>query len=51
MYIVNTNKNFWKNNCENDNKTHPSPIQIVAWNKICIPKCEEGLGIKKNEGY
>lgn len=38
---------FCKDNCEY-NKDH-KPIQSLAWDKICHPKYEGGLGIKKIE--
>lgn len=42
------NKNFfWKNNMDPDFRL--GPIPLISWDKICRPKCERGLGIRKTQ--
>lgn len=44
----NINMNFfWQDNCDN-NSPHLT-IHSIAWNKICHPKREGGLDIRKPE--
>lgn len=43
----NNRNSFPKNNCDNNDTNCPSPIQTVAWNKLCEPKCKGGLNIRK----
>lgn len=38
---------FWHNNIEYNN-IH-STIPLISWDKICRPKCECGLGIRRTQ--
>lgn len=46
--IDSVNRNFfWQDNCAITQSSNP--IHMISWNKICHPKCVEGLGILKTE--
>lgn len=47
--IVQTRNFFWYNNTDKNDRERHSPIQIIAWEKICQSKYEGGLGTRKNE--
>lgn len=36
---------FWQNNMDSNDRL--GAIPLVSWDKICRPKCEGGLGIRK----
>lgn len=38
-------KFFWNNSQESDQTQ--SKIPLIAWDKICHPKCKGGLGIRR----
>lgn len=50
-YITNkidsVNMNLQNNNLELENGN--GSIPLASWNKICAPKCEEGLRIRKTK--
>lgn len=38
---------FWKYNLDHD--TYNGLVPSISWDKICRPKCEVGLGIRKTQ--